>query len=67
MDLIEGVKKVSSIEENKINAAEAICMLEKHFPTSILTIQVHLMVHLVDEVAVAGVYIAGGCFFLKDL
>ena len=45
--------KITSIEENRINAAEAVCMLEKHFPTSILTVQVHLLVHVVDEVAKA--------------
>ena len=57
--------KISSIEENKINVVEAVCMLEKHFPTSILTIQVHLMVHLVDEVAVAGVIHSRWMFFLE--
>ena len=57
--------KITSIEENRINAAEAVCMLEKHFPTSILTIQVHLLVHVVDEVAKAGVVHSRCMFFLE--
>ena len=39
-----------SIEENLINAIEAMCLLEKNFPSSAMTIQVHLLVHIVDEV-----------------
>ena len=57
--------KITSIEENRINAAEAVCMLEKHFPTSILRIQVHLLVHVVDEVAKAGVVHSRWMFFLE--
>ena len=57
--------KITSIEENRINAAEAVCMLEKHFPTSILTIQVHLLVHVMDEVAKAGVVHSRWMFFLE--
>lgn len=33
---------------------EAVCMLERDFSTSILDIQVHLLVHLVQEVGIAG-------------
>ena len=54
-----------SIEENRINVANAICMLEKHFPTIILTIQVHLMVHVMDKVAKVGVVHSRRMFFLK--
>lgn len=57
--------KKDSIHENKVNAIEAVCMLEKYFPTSILTIQVHLMVHVVDEVAIAGVVNSRWMFFLE--
>lgn len=57
--------KKSTIDENRINAAEALCMLEKHFPTSILTIQVHLMIHIVDEVAIAGIVHSRWMFFLE--
>ena len=32
---------------------EAIYMVEKFFPTIMLTIHMHLLVHLVDEVALA--------------
>lgn len=56
---------ISSIDEHKFNAAEVLCMLEKYFPTSILTIQVHLMVHLVHEIKIAGVVHSRGMFFLE--
>ena len=39
--------------------------MEEHFPTSILTIQVHLLVHLVDEVEIAGTVHARWMFFLE--
>ncbi|MCO5580231.1 hypothetical protein L7F22_034097 [Adiantum nelumboides] len=40
-------------------------LLEEHFPTSILNIQVHLLVHLVDEVEIAGTVHARWMFFLE--
>ncbi|MCO5572395.1 hypothetical protein L7F22_026149 [Adiantum nelumboides] len=47
------------------NAIETVCLLEEHFPTSILNIQVHLLVHLVDEVEIAGTMHARWMFFLE--
>ncbi|MCO5608655.1 hypothetical protein L7F22_062869 [Adiantum nelumboides] len=47
------------------NAIETVCLLEEHFPTSILNIQVHLLVHLVDEVEIAGTVHARWMFFLE--
>ena len=35
------------------DAIQTVCLLEKYFPTSILTNQVHLLVHVMDEVAIA--------------
>ena len=40
-------------------------MVEKFFPTSLLTIQMHLLVHVVDEVAVAGIVHSRWMFFLE--
>ena len=56
---------ISSIEENKVNAIEVVCILEKFFPTIILTIQVHLLVHIVDKVAITGVVYNRWMFFLE--
>ena len=56
---------ISSIEENKVNAIEVVCMLNNFFPTSITTIQVHLLVHIVDEVTIVGVMHSTCTFFLK--
>ena len=38
----------------KENVIEIVYLFEDVFPTSILTIQVHLLVYLVDEVEIAG-------------
>ena len=58
--------KTTTIEDIRINVVEVVFMLQKHFPTSILTIQVHLLVHVVDEVAKAGVVHSRWMFFLGD-
>ena len=42
-------------EEKKREIIEILTLLEKEMPTSFFDIQVHLLVHLVDEVKVAGV------------
>ena len=54
-----------SIDSAKLNVVEAVCMVEKYFPTSILTIQLHLLVHVVDEVALAGTVHSRWMFFLE--
>ncbi|RYA56895.1 hypothetical protein DD596_25380 [Enterobacter cloacae complex sp. 4DZ3-28B] len=56
---------VDSIPFAKLNAAELVCMFEKHFPTTMLTIQVHLLVHIVDEVEIAGTVHSRWMFFLE--
>ncbi len=45
----------------RVIAAKVVCKLEKTFPPSFFDCQVHLLVQLVDEIA-----IAGGCIGLKD-
>ena len=47
------------------DAIQAVCLLEDHFPMSILNIQVHLLVHLVDEVQLARTVHARWMFFLE--
>ena len=42
-----------TIVRAKEDAIEIVCLLEEHFLTSILNIQVHLLVYLVDEVEIA--------------
>jgi hypothetical protein len=42
------------IPRMEILAAEVVCKLEKAFPPSFFDCQVHLLVHLVREVAIAG-------------
>lgn len=57
--------KTASIESARKNAAELVCMIEKYFPPSMLTIQVHLLVHVVDEVEMAGTVHCRWMFFLE--
>ena len=54
-----------SIVGAKQNAIETVCLLEEHFPTSVLNIQVHLLVHLVEEVEIAGTVHSRWMFFLE--
>ena len=49
----------------RILAIETVCIIEKTFPTSILSIKVHILVHLVEEVAIAGVVSTRWMFFLE--
>lgn len=55
----------STIVRAREDAIEIVCLLEEHFPTSILNIQVHVLVHLVDEVEIAGTVHARWMFFLE--
>lgn len=54
-----------SIEAACLNSIEAVCMVEKFFPTSILTIQIHLLLYVVDKVLVVGTIHSKWMFFLK--
>jgi len=44
---------------------EVLTMLEKEMPTSFFDIQVHLLVHLVDEVKLVGVVSSRWMFFVE--
>lgn len=44
---------------------DAVCAIEEAFPRSILVSQVHLLLHLVDEVAICGVVHSRNMFFLE--
>lgn len=48
-----------------MDSIEALCLLGKHFPSSIMTIQVHLLVHVVEEVAIASTIHYRWMFFLE--
>ena len=45
---------MEEIPRMRVLAAEVVCKLELAFPPSFFDCQVHLLVHLVDEVAIAG-------------
>jgi len=46
--------RIPSFTRMRVIAAEVVCKLEKAFPASFFDCQVHLQVHLVDEIAIAG-------------
>ena len=52
-------------EEKKREIVEIMTMLEKEMPTSFFDIQVHLLVHLVDEVKLTGVVSSRWMFFVE--
>ena len=54
-----------TIEAARLNAIESVCMVEKFFRTSVLTIQMHLLLHVVDEVAIAETVHSRWMFFLE--
>jgi hypothetical protein len=41
-------------ETHTIDAAEALCLLEKAFPPTFMDIMSHLMIHLVEELYICG-------------
>ena len=55
----------SSIDEMPTKAIETMCLIEEHFPSSIMTIQLHALVHLVDEVVLVGTVHTRWMFFLE--
>ena len=55
----------STFVRAKEDAIETACLLEEHFPTSILNIQMHLLVQLVDEVEIASIVHARWMFVLE--
>ena len=57
--------EVSIIPSVKIMAVEEVCVLEESFPHSILVSQVHLLVHLIDEISLCRVVHARWMFFLE--
>ena len=60
-------KEIRKIEimDRKVEAAELLCLMELHLPPSIFDIQFHLIVHLVEEVELAGPVSARWMYFLE--
>ena len=50
----------------RISAIEIVCMIEKAFPTNILSTQIHILVHVVDEMAIAGIVHTQWMFYLEQ-
>ena len=55
----------SSLSNARTMVVEAICLIEEAFPRSILTIHLHMVVHLIDEIALCGVVHSRWMFFLE--
>ncbi len=45
---------IEEIPRMRVIAAEVVCKLEKAFPPSFFYFQVHLLVHLLDEITIVG-------------
>ena len=49
----------------KKEIAEIVCVFEKELPTSFMDLQVHLLIHLVDDIELAGVVSTRWKFFFE--
>ena len=56
---------MASIPQWRQEIVEIICMFEKELPTSFMDLQVHLLIHLVDEVELVEVVSCRWMFFLE--
>ena len=56
---------MASIPRWRQEIVEIACMFEKELPTSFMDLQVHLIIHLVDEVELVGVVSCHWMFFLE--
>ena len=54
------------MERMRILAIEIVCTIEKTFPISILSTQIHILVHVVDEVAIARTVHTRWMFYLEQ-
>ena len=57
--------EIAAIPTARLLAVEAVCAIEDAFPRSILVSQVHLLVHLIDEIAICGIVHSRWMFFLE--
>ncbi|MCO5604827.1 hypothetical protein L7F22_059000 [Adiantum nelumboides] len=55
---------ISSIAQKKRECIELLCLREKELPTSFFDIQVHVLIHLVDEIEIAGVVTTRSMFWV---
>ena len=55
---------MASIPRWRQEIVNIVCMFEKELPTSFMDLQVHLLIHLVDEVELVGVVSCHWIFFL---
>lgn len=55
----------ATLDDARVMAVEVVCLVEETFPRTILTSQLHLIVHLVDEIALCGTVHARWMFFLE--
>ena len=49
----------------KKEIVEIVCVFEKEFPTSFMNLQVHLLIHLVDDIEIAGIVSMRWMFFFE--
>ena len=56
---------VASIPRWRKEIVEIFCMFEKELSTSFMDLQVHLLIHLVDEVELVGIVSCPWMFFLE--
>ena len=56
---------VCEVPKWKKEIVEIVCVFEKEFPTSFMDLQVHLLIHLVDDIEIAGIVSTRWMFFFE--
>ena len=46
------------LKDSRVMSVEVVCLVEETFPHSVLIMQLHLIVHLVDEIGLCGIVYA---------
>ena len=55
----------TKLDDAQVMSVEVVCLVEETFPCSILTMHLHLIVHLVDEIVLCGTAHVQWMFFLE--
>ena len=53
------------ITKSKKEIAEIVCVFEKELPTSFMDLQVHLLIHLMDDIELVGFVSTRWMFFFE--
>lgn len=56
---------IRSLPQKKLECIELLCLMERELPTSFFDIQVHVLIHLIEEIELAGVVSTRWMFWVE--